>query len=55
MESLKAATTRHPHADQSVKILTNPHTCTYHINQIEREVIRQKAQRKHVLKLETTA
>ena len=26
MEPLRAATTRHHHADQSVKILTNPHT-----------------------------
>ena len=54
MESLKAETTRHLHTDQSVKIPTNPHTCTNRIYQMGRGEGAQ-AQHKHVLKLETTA
>ena len=53
METLGAATTRHRHTDDSVEILTYPYT--YHIHQVGREAREQKAQHKHVSKLETTA
>ena len=53
MATLGAATTRHCHTDDSVEILTYPYT--YHIHQGGREVREQKAQHKHVSKLETTA